>query len=170
MALGRQFDRPGVAGNPRRAGFTAFEALLATAILAMIAITLGTTLNAGRQQSYVAQKTTYASLVGRALMDEILRYPYGNQTNAPDNNEYHRSFVNSITGYNGFSDGPNNIKDVSGTLYPTEYQELSRSVSVTATTLTPTGWTTGVSGVIVKVTVSINGQPLVTLSRFVSSS
>ncbi len=163
-------DRPRRGHGAARAGFTAFEALLATAILAMISITLGATLSAGRQQSYVAQKTTYASLIGRALMDEILRFPYGSQANAPDSNEFRRTGINVITDYNGFSDGPNNLSDVSGNLYPAEYQELSRSVTVTATTLTPTGWTNGVTGVTVTVVVSINGQPLVTLTRFVSSS
>ncbi len=166
QSMGR---RAGVIGH-RRGGFTAFEALLASAILAMVSISVGTALMAGRQQSAMAQKTTYAAMVGRALMDEVLRFPYGNQSTAPDANEYRRTNVNVLSDYNNYSDGPNNISDLSGSLYPTEYQELTRKVTITPTTLTPTGWTTGVSGEMVTVTVSLNGVTLVTLQRFISPS
>lgn len=151
----------------RRTGFTAFEALLASTILALVASAVSTALMAGRQQSALAQKTTYASLIGRAMMDEVLRFPYGDQTNAPDANEFRRPNINVLSDYNNFTDGPNNLKDLAGNLLPTEYQELTRTVTIAPTTLTPTGWSTSVSGEMVTVTVALNGQTLITLQRFI---
>ena len=153
-----------------RPGFTCFEALLASTILAVISITVAAALNAGRQQSAVAQKTTYAALIGRALMDEILRFPYGNQSTAPDTYEYRRSGINALSDYNNFTDGPNTIKDLAGNLYPTDYQELVRTVTLTPTTLQPSGWAAGASGELVTVTVTYNGRTLVTLQRFIPPS
>jgi hypothetical protein len=125
---------------------------------------------AGRQQSRNAQDTVYASMLARALMEEIMRLPvtdpHGYTTFGPDPGETSRSLYDNVDDYHGYTDGPNNIADLAGNVYSGEYQPFVRSVTVTAVPASPTGWNRTINGLLVTVTVSRNGAALVTLQRY----
>ena len=155
-------------------GFTAFEALLASAILAFMTATVTGALMAGRMQSKLARDTLYASMLGHALMDEAMRLPTvdprGYTTLGPDPGEARipgagQTAFDSVKDYSGYADGPNGVTDIAGNAYPTIYQNYSRSVTITTVSYTPTGWGRTIAGMLVTVTVSRDGQQLVKLQR-----
>lgn len=158
---------------PRRRSpraFTAFEALIAATILALITASVSGALMAGRQQSRNAEDTVYASMLARTLMEEVMRLPVtdpqGYTTFGPDPGETSRSLYDNVDDYHGFTDGPNNIADLAGNVYSSEYQPFVRSVTVAAVSTNPTGWNRTINGLLVTVTVSRNGAALVTLQRY----
>ncbi len=154
-----------------RRGFTAFEALIATAILAFLVASVSGALMAGRQQSKLARDTLYASMLAKALMDEVMRLPATDPTNStplgPIAGETRNGATafNYVKDYNGYTDGPNHITDWANNTYPTIYQPFTRSVVVSQVTYTPAGWGQTLSGFLVTVTVSRDGQTLVTEQR-----
>ena len=179
-ALGKYPRRSGQG----RGGFSAIETLIAIAILAIITTAVSGALSAGRQQSRNAQDTLRASMLARALMEEILRLPFydpqGYNQLGPGPGENSRLQYDNITDYAGnpgYSDGPTNICYISinqttyartTTLYPTEYQGFTRSVTMTTQTSSPPGWGRSIDGLLVTVTVSRDGRPLATLKRYIS--
>ena len=154
-----------------RLGFTAFEALIATAILAFLVAAVSGALMAGRQQSKLARDTLYASMLAKALMDEVMRLPATDPNNSttmgPDAGETRNGSTafNCVKDYNSYTDGPNNITDWAHNAYPAIYQTFTRSVAVSQVTYTPTGWGQSLSGLLVTVTVSRDGTTLVTEQR-----
>ncbi len=146
---------------------------------------------AGRQQSQVARDTVYASMLARALMDEIMRLPAADPNNSvtmgPDSGEVRipvygsgNTQFNCVKDYNGYTDGPGNVADANGTLhpitqiaqtadsavaYPSVYQGFVRTVTVQSVSYTPAGWGQTVTGLLVTVSVTYNGEPLITLQR-----
>jgi type II secretory pathway pseudopilin PulG len=158
-----------------RRGFTALEALLATAILAFLVAAVSGALMAGRQQSKLARDTLYASMLAKALMDEIVRLPATDPNNSttmgPDPGEVRignppsTTSFNCVKDYNGYTDGPNNITDLASNAYPAVYQTFTRAVTVAPVTYTPPGWGQSLSGLLITVTVSRDGQILVTEQR-----
>jgi type II secretory pathway pseudopilin PulG len=171
-------------------GFTALEALVAATILAFLTAAVSGALMAGRQQSKVARDTLYASMLARALLDEILRLPttdpLGYTTMGPDSGEVRipvfgsgNTQFNCVKDYNGYTDGPGMVNGQlqttqitqlaltadSAVAYPAVYQPFVRTVSVTPVTYTPTGWNQTATGLLVTVTVSRDGMALVTLQR-----
>ena len=158
-----------------RRGFTAFEVLLATAVLAFISIAVSSAMMAGRQETSNAQYTMYASFLGQELMEEILRLPYndpsGTNTLGPANGQSTRQQFTSQGNYSGYTDGAGTstatIADLAGTTYPTQYQVFTRTVTMTPTSYSPSGWGRTISGLLVTVTVSKNGQTITTIDQFV---
>ncbi|HUO09732.1 MAG TPA: hypothetical protein VM008_15600 [Phycisphaerae bacterium] len=151
--------------------FTAFEALIAATILAFLTAAVSGALMAGRQQSKLGRDTLYASMLAKAMMDEIMRLPatdpHGSVTMGHDAGETRTGTTpfNCVKDYNGYTDGPNNITDLASNAYPAVYQYYVRSVTVVPVTYAPTGWGQSISGLLVTVTVSRDGQALVTLQR-----
>ena len=152
----------------RAGGFTAFEALLAAAILAFLTAAVSGALMAGRQQTKLARDTVYASTLAHALMDEVMRLPtidpLGYTTLGPDPGEV-RSTFNCVKDYNGFTDGPNTVSDIAGNALPSVYQPYVRTVSIQAVTYTPLGWGRTMNALQVTVTVTRDGQQLINLQR-----
>ena len=162
-----------------RRAFTAIEALTACAILAILTAATSGALIAGRAQSQLARDTLDGSFLAQALMDEIMRLPYndpnGYQVLGPDPLNLTRPTFDYIGNYSGYTDGPGNapnntgavstISDLAGNAYPSVYQEFVRTVSMTAVSNTPTGWGRTLNGLLVTVTVTKNGTPMMTLQR-----
>ncbi len=161
--------RPG----PAARAFTAFEALLATTVLAILSITISSALMAGRQQTSNAQHTLYASMLARSLMEEILRLPYydstGHSTLGPafGQSAGNRATFTTQGNYAGYTDGPTGITDLAGNTLPAQFQGYTRSVSMTSLSLSPTSWGRTVTGLLVTVTVSYNGLTLATEERYI---
>ena len=116
-----------------------------------------------------------ASLVEQMVFqEEMVRAgaPPGVNTIGPDSGETSRTQYNAQDDYSGYTDGYGTstatITDLAGNSYPTAYQTFTRSVTMTATSYTPSGWGRTINGLLVKVTVSRNGQAVATIEQFVS--
>lgn len=142
----------------RQRGFTLFEALLATALLVMVIGAIAQAVGSGQTQT----KTTLANMRGmalaEALMEEILSKPYadpqGGATPGPDAGETTRQLYDNIDDYHGFSETSSNIRDAAGNLYPSQYQNYTRSATAAYGTMTVTGMGTALNGITVTVTVT----------------
>ena len=160
--------------QPKRSAFTAFETLIAIAILAVVTTALSGALSAGRQQTQNARNTVAATLLAQAMMEEILRLPYtdpnGYNNIGPGPLNTSRPLFDNIADYDGYTDGSSTTTDIANNPYPASMQGFTRSVSVTAATMQPTGWSLAVTGQLVQVTVSQNGTTLITLQRFVPAN
>lgn len=170
--LERRMIRAPKSARPR--GFTAFEALLAAAILAFMTAAVTGALMAGRMQSKLARDTLYASMLAHAMMDEIMRLPTvdprGYTTLGPDPGEARiaasgLTAFDSVKDYHGYTDGPNNITDIAANAYPSIYQTYIRTVNIDLVSYTPTGWGRTISAMLITVTVSRDGQQLIKLQR-----
>lgn len=150
-------------------GFSALETLFAASILAIVSAAISGALSAGRQEAANAQDTVRATMLARALIEEIIRLPYadpqGYTTLGPDSGESSRALFDNVDDYSGYTDGPSNLTSVDGTAYPSDLQGFTRSVSMTAATFTPTGWSPGISGLLVTVTVQKNSATVCQLQR-----
>jgi len=144
--------------------FTAFEALLATAILALITASVSSALMAGRMQSKLARDTMHASMLAHALLDEVTRLPATDSAGGGAGTRTRFTFT-CASDYNDYRDGPGNIQDLAQNPYPAAYQPYTRSVSVIQQTYSPTGWGVSLRPYLVTVTVSRDGQQLISLQR-----
>jgi hypothetical protein len=138
----------------------------------------------------LSRDTLYASMLARALLDEIVRLPttdpMGYTTMGPDSGEVRipvfgsgQTQFNCVKDYDGYTDGPGMVNDQLQTsqitqlaltadaavAYPAVYQPFVRTVSVTPVTYSPTGWSQTVTGLLVTVTVTRDSMALVTLQR-----
>jgi type II secretory pathway pseudopilin PulG len=168
--------------STRPRGFTAFEALLAAAILAFMTAAITGALMAGRMQSKLARDTLYASMLAHAMMDEVMRlstadpaYPSGYTVIGPDTGEARipagtQTQFNCVKDYNNYTDGPNNIMQLGSdslhcTAYPDVYQNYVRTVTIESISYTPSGWNRTISALLITVTVTRDGQQLIKLQR-----
>jgi prepilin-type N-terminal cleavage/methylation domain-containing protein len=157
-------------------GFTAFEVLLASAILAILTAAVSGALMAGRAQSKMARDTLNASMLCHALLDEVMRLPttdpHGYTTLGPDAGETRSGTTafNSVKDYCYYTDGVGTstptITDIAGNAYQTVYQTFVRVVSEQSISYTPANWSATVTGLLVTVTVSRDGVVLSKLQRF----
>lgn len=156
----------------RLRGFTALEALLATALLAVLTATVSGALMAGRQQSALARETLIAASLADNLMDEITRLPFadpnGYDTFGPDPGEGARGQYDNMDDYHNYTDGSDGLTDAAGVAYPAEYQGYGRQVTAAALRVSPEGWGTSCTGLMITVTVTRDGRTLATLTRFVT--
>jgi type II secretory pathway pseudopilin PulG len=145
------------------------EALVAAAILSILTAAVSSALMAGRAQSKLARDTLNASFLAQSLMDEINRLPFtdpqGYTTIGPDSGETTRSTFDNIDDYHNYTDGPAGITDLAGNAYPDVYQTFTRTVTMTAVSMTPSGWGRTMSGLLITVTVWRDGVELVKLQR-----
>ena len=152
-----------------RHAFTAIEALFAATILAILTAAVSGALMAGRAQSKLATDTLNASFLAQSLMDEINRLPFndpqGTTTMGPDSGETTRLLYDNIDDYSGYADGPTGITDLAGNAYPDIYQTFTRTVLMTAVSMSPTGWNRTMSGLLITVSVKRDGVELVKLQR-----
>ncbi len=160
----------------RSLAFTAIEALIASAILAILTSAVSGALMAGRAQSQLARDTLSASFLAQSMMDEIMRLPFndpnGYTTMGPNGGQTRPNFDN-ISDYSGYTDGPGNvgrggsalITDLASNAYPTVYQAFQRTVSMQAVSNTPTGWNRTVTGLLITVSVTRDGKELIKLQR-----
>ncbi len=154
--------------HPRHAGFTAFEALLAVAILAIITAAVSGALSAGRQQSQNSVDLLYARMHAEALMSEVLRLaPSTNTSKSAPTAGITRQSAADLQDYCNYSDGPAGIKDLSGNAYPDAMQGFVRTISVTRQGTMKLKNMTLSAPCVVTVTISHDGRVLVNQSRLV---
>jgi type II secretory pathway pseudopilin PulG len=158
--------RGGTAGR----GFTLVEAVLAAMLLALVSVALGSQLSAARAQSAAGSRTLAASMLARALLQEVLRLPYSAPVGTPPNAV--RSTFTTAGEYNGYTDGPTNITNLAGVAYPANMQGFVRTVSETPQTYTlalpGNAQPYSVTGMNVQVTVQWQGATVFTLQQFIT--
>ena len=152
---------------------TIVEAVMATVILAFAVTAVAAALMAGAQQSYEAVDTRLANESAQALMEEILTLPYedpqGASAPGPEAGESTRSAYDNVDDYHGFAESVGTLVDATGTAYPAEYAALSRSVTVTVTSLQPAGFGSPISGLTIMVSVQLGPRTLAQVVRFVAA-
>ncbi len=160
--------------HSRPRGFTLVEVLLAAVLLALVSGALATQLAVARQTATTARRTVQASMLGQALMDEIIRLPASSPGSAPPARA--PSTFNVCGDFNGYADGPNNLCDIQGNPYPAAMQGFTRKVReqwITQSASVVNGANQNVPyavpGDLITVTVACQGKTLFTLRRFVAA-
>ena len=109
----------------RKAGFTLAEALLASAVLAMVVTAITIPYSAAARNDVANARLTVASGLAQELMEEILSKPYadpdldgsgpegraGADDVGPDTGESERALFDNIDDYNGFFEAAGSIRD-----------------------------------------------------------
>lgn len=149
-------------------GFTAFETLIAIAILAILTAAVSGALSAGRQQSHAANELLQARMLGEALLDEVLRLPPSSNINKNIATAgITRQTAVDLQDYQNYTDGPQNIRDMNGAVYPAGMQGFTRKVTVTRLGTMTLNKMTLPSPCVVTITVTRDGKQLLNQSRLV---
>jgi len=159
------------AHRKRKSALTLAESLLAAVLLALAVVGVSQAVVAGQMQAYAALHRRRGVELAEALLDEVLRLPYSDPDGAsspgPESGETSRASFDNLDDYHGFSQAAGSITEFSGAAHPSGYQAFSRSVTVTASFVTITGYVTALPGQTVTVTVQDAGETVCTLTRFV---
>ncbi len=162
-----------VRGRKRGPGFTLVEAVIALAILQLAVLGILYTLAAGAQQSNAGDQAWRASILGVDLMQEIVRLYYQDpkfpSDFGPHGNEKTRNSYDDIADYNGYTDGPTGLTQLSGAAYPSGFSGYTRRVAVQDTTMTLTSIGRTVTGRAVTVTVMQPDGQTWQMVRFVAN-
>jgi len=154
-------------------GVTLVECLIASTILAAAVIAISQSVVAGQMANVQALHNQRAVMLAEALAEEVISLPYnepdGVQTLGPDAGEMMgvRSTFDNVDDYHGFIEVEDAITDVYGTLYPETYQQFSRRVEVSYTTLDVAGLPLSMSGIVVTVYVTDQDGREWNVTRFV---
>jgi type II secretory pathway pseudopilin PulG len=160
--------RPEKNVHPGGGGFTAFETLIAVAILAILTAAVSGALSAGRQQSRAANELLQARMLGEALMDEILRLPpSGNINKTAATPGVTRQTAVDLQDYQNYTDGPQNVQDLNGVAYPSGMQGFIRKVTVTRLGTMALNKMPLPSPCVVTISVTLDGREVLSQSRLV---
>jgi prepilin-type N-terminal cleavage/methylation domain-containing protein len=144
-------------GSRREPGFTLIEVLLASALLSFIVAAVCQPIAAGQMQTVDTLHGLRGLALAEQLMEEVQALPYadpqGATTVGPDAGETSRALYDNCDDYHGFTQAANAISDGAGTLFPSDYQRFTTSVTASYGTVTLTGLGTGLKGLNVTVTV-----------------
>ena len=155
----------------RQNGFTVAESLFAMAILSVCVLALFPAITAGHVQMHYAMATQQAIRLANELMERILALPYndahGVMTPGPEAGETGPSSYDNIDDYHGYSEAPGRLKDMAGSLLPSEYQSFSRSVTVVYGSQNIAAFGGPMPGLTITVTVRSGDGQTWTLQRFV---
>jgi prepilin-type N-terminal cleavage/methylation domain-containing protein len=113
----------------RRAGFTLLEGLIASVVLAILALGVVVAVTTSYQQSDSVRANSTATTLARQLVDEIVSKPYSPSDALGTGGE--RSTFTSVSAYNDYADNGNAIPLLEGgSLDVTGGQSYARSISV----------------------------------------
>ncbi|HUB25494.1 MAG TPA: type II secretion system protein [Tepidisphaeraceae bacterium] len=121
----------------RRRGFTMYEAVLASVVLAFTVIAVSGSLTASNTQTQVLQQTATAVSLCRELLEEIASVPMTNPATgttavAANATSGPRSGFGYVGAYNNYTDSAAALPEINGsTLDVTDGQTYTRSVTVT---------------------------------------
>lgn len=89
------------------------ESLIASAVLAIVVLAVGSAVSAGQKSSFEGQKLILASMVADDLLSELRTIPYI-----------------QLQAYNGRNEAVGQLKTLSNEAYPDTYWSIGRSVLV----------------------------------------
>lgn len=135
----------------KQRGLTLLECTLALVIIPMAVAAATMAIVAGQSQATEALRRSRAASLGDALMEQILANPY----------DQIESYCTS------FSETPGNLRDGANQLYPAALQSYQRTVSCQTQTINMPAYSLSQNGLLVTVTVTLNGASMVQLKRFV---
>ena len=119
-----------------RQGMTLVECMVATVILAGVALAASLTLSTGAQHDRLADRASRSARLARDLMEEIRSKAYEdpNQTVqfGPEPGETTRSAFDDVDDYRGWTESAGSLKTATGELYDSDDQRFSRTVTVTS--------------------------------------
>jgi prepilin-type N-terminal cleavage/methylation domain-containing protein len=155
----------------RNRGLTIVECLIAMTILAVIVLVTCHTLAAGQEHVQYGDRRSAAVRLGRDMLEEIASRPYrdlATPTNfGPEAGETARAALNDVDDYHGFNEAAGALSDFAGNAYPTADQGFSRSVTITANTLTVPNLSRTFTGLSVIVTVRARNGEQWQFTRFI---
>jgi len=134
-----------------RRGLTLLECTLALIIVPMAVAAVAVAIVTGQSQAAEAMRQTRAAMLAEALMEQVLVQPYDDVQTFCD----------------GFTESPGSVTDAAGTLCPDAMQSFQRSVSCQQQSVTVDELSLTTDGLEITATVTENGVPVVTLTRFV---
>jgi MSHA pilin protein MshD len=150
-------------------GLTLLECVLAMVILPLAVTAITYAVVAGQQQSGEALRRARAARLAEAMMEEILSRPYadpqGSSALGPEAGESTRLLYDNIDDFHGLTEAAGSLKDATLANCPSVLQKFGRSVSCSLGSVTA-GGLGAISGIHITVTVTENGSPVVTLTRF----
>lgn len=108
------------AARRRRSGFTLAEAMLATAVLAIVAASASLPFAAGVQQTNEAAKLEQASALGQAMMEEIMARSFFEPNEpvaapGPGAGEESRPLFNNIDDFDGYVEASQTLRNFQAT-------------------------------------------------------
>jgi type II secretory pathway pseudopilin PulG len=127
------------------------ECLLAAVILTLAVCAALIPLVMGQTDTAYALHTQQAVRLAEEKMDRVLACPY----------------AQVVSTYNGSTENPGQLKDVSGTLYPAPYQQYKRVVAAQASSQTVAALGGSITGLSVSVTVQDSDATAWVVSRFI---
>jgi hypothetical protein len=90
------------------------ESLIASAVLAIVVLAVGSAVSAGQKSSFEGQKMILASMAADDLLSELRAIPYAN-----------------LPTYDGLNQPVGQLQTLSSEAYPDTYWSVGRSVTVT---------------------------------------
>lgn len=158
----------------RSRAFSLVEALLASMILAFSAVAVSHALLAGHMQTDAAMQHSRAMDLAGAMMEEVLRLPYGDPDGSssmgPESGETNRTLYDNVDDYDGFSQSAGAVTDFAGDLYEPTYQDFDSAVTVTTDPQNVAGLGGAINGVTILVTITDSTGTTWTVQRFVPES
>ena len=110
------------------------ESLIASVLLATSVVAISLAVTSGHMQSSHALRTQRAQRLVEEIMEFLLSQPYhdpdGGANPGPEMDEASPSNYDNIDDFHGYYEAPGSLANVSGTLFPPEYQVFHRSVTV----------------------------------------
>lgn len=133
-----EYNRRLMKTHPTQTGFTLIECLIAITILVWSVMAMTVAVTSAQSQMQQLRHSQQAIMLAEELMERVNALPYndpnGIVTTGPDG-----GLINNMDDYDGFTQAAGQLKNLTGTLYPSEFQTFSRTVSAKYGTISLTG-------------------------------
>lgn len=137
-------------GRVRR-GFTLAEALIASAVLAVIVIAVAASVSTSQKLAWESRKRMLATFAADGLLSELMTLDYYD-----------------IRSRDGQEEAIGSLETIDGVAYPEAYWALGRSLTVEDTTVVEGGSAIAIAGIEVRVAVFDEQRELSVLTAFVA--
>lgn len=153
-------------------GFTLVEALIASVVLSVTVLAVTEAVVTGQMQAYDAVYAQRGLSASEQLMERVLALPYNDPGDAltigPDDGETSAADFDNIDDYHGYSESTGELTDASGNALPDEFDDFSRSVTITNADVNVSGFSSNVVGLRIVVTTTDTAGREWSLTRFVA--
>jgi Tfp pilus assembly protein PilV len=155
-------------------GFTLVESLMAAVVLLACVVAISLALSAGHMQNHQAEQGQRAMGLVEEMMEMIVARPYNDPQGAsnlgPEAGEIAVADFDNTDDFHGYVDSAATSINAAGQVYPSAYQNLTRTVTVQEMNAFIGGIPTAVVGQIVTVVVTDGQGRTRSASRFIPAS